>query len=219
MTDLSWRDDDIATWGDDWSLSPDQVPAISQLRRRKRRRGLPPDQVPKKQAAYPETPESRHRRNYRLKGGGLYLARGNSRRAAPPKISVHESKKPGYTKDDPPAKAADTPASLGMRDGDFDIAAKKAKAERTASARLANYQFLARTVDLENPALALAEQRRRANRLLTAYGRVQEVKRDFTDNNIQLTAARRIQKAAYREGQRVKRPPAPRGRPRKHLHV
>jgi len=112
-----------------------------------------------------------------------------------------------------PSEADDT-SRLRMRD-DFNIAAREAKAERTAAGRLANYEFLAGTVDLENPALAVAEQRRRANGLLTAYRRVQEVRRDFTDSNIQLTAARRIQKGAYREGQRVKRPPAPRGRPRK----
>jgi hypothetical protein len=119
---------------------------------------------------------------------------------------IDENKNSGYTGATPSPEAAVTPP-LRMRD-DLDIKAKEAK-------RLANYQFLAAAVDLENPALALDEQRRRANRLLTAYGRVQEVKRDFTDSHVQLTAARRIQKAAYREGQRAKRQPALRGRPRK----
>ena len=119
----------------------------------------------------------------------------------------------GYTTAVPPSEAAVTPP-LRMRD-DFNIAAKEAKGERTAAGRLANYQFLARTVDLENPALVLAEQRRRAYLLLTAYERVQQVKQDFKDSNAQLTAARRIKQAARRERQRAKRPPAPRGRPRK----
>jgi hypothetical protein len=124
-----------------------------------------------------------------------------------------ESKAPGYAGAPPPSEAAVTPP-LRMRD-DFDIAAQRAKAERTAAGRLANYEFLAGTVDLENPALALAEQRRRAYLLLTAYDRVQEVKQGFKDSNTQLTAARRIKQAAHRERERAKRPPAPRGRPRK----
>jgi hypothetical protein len=91
MTDLSWRDDSAATWGGDWKLSRDQVPASSQPRRRKRR-GLAADQVPKKQAAYPETPASRHRRDYRLKDGGLYPhARQQSPRSALP-IKSHSPK-------------------------------------------------------------------------------------------------------------------------------
>ena len=118
----------------------------------------------------------------------------------------------------PPSSSLADPQQEGMRD-DFAIAAKKARAERRAAAqltgRLANYQFLARTVDLENPALALSEQRRRAYLLLTAYERVQQVKEGFRDSNVQLTAARRIKSAARRERLRAKRPPAPRGRPRK----
>src|SRR5271165_3903437 len=98
---------------------------------------------------------------------------------------VGTSKKSRYAGNAPPPRPDD--ASQDRMREDFEIAAKEAKAERTAAGRLANYQFLARTVDLENPTLALDEQRRRANRLLTAYGRAQEVNRGFTDSNIQLT--------------------------------
>jgi hypothetical protein len=108
-----------------------------------------------------------------------------------------------------PSSSSPDTSGKGMGE-DFDIAAK-------AAARLANYQFLVGNVDLENSALPLAVQRSRANRLLRAYDRVQEVKRDFQDNNAQLTAARRIKQARHRELQRADRPPARRGRPPKHL--
>jgi hypothetical protein len=124
-------------------------------------------------------------------------------------VDVGESKKPGYTKDAPPSRPDDA-SQEGMGEHDLNIAVKKAKAENLARVKprpkrrswrhqLANYKALVQNVDLENPALPLEEQRRRANRLLTAYVRVQNVKQGFTDSNIQLTAARRIQKAAHRE--------------------
>jgi hypothetical protein len=118
----------------------------------------------------------------------------------------------------PPSQPADTTQQPGMRNG-FEIAAKEAKAERTAAAqvvtRLANYQFLARTVDLENPKLAADERLRRARRLLTAYERLLRAKPDLKDSNAQLTAARRIKQAAHR----AMRPgPAVRGRPPKAAH-
>jgi hypothetical protein len=86
-----------------------------------------------------------------------------------------------------------------------------------AARRLASYEVLARDSDLTNPKLPEAVKRQREGNLLSAYDRVQEIRPDFKDTNGQLTAARRIQKAAYRERQRAKRGlgPAVRGRPRK----
>jgi hypothetical protein len=189
MTDLSWRDDDVATWGDDWNLSPDQVPAISQLRRRKRRRGLPPDQVPKKQAEYPETAVSRHRRNYRLKDGGLYLARGKSRRAAPPKIPVHESKKPGYTKDDPSAKAADTPTSLGMRDKKHDLNELAKRLGLTFEEASAKLTAPGRNVS--------SDPLSRARRIVRGYQRTRAKDPDFKPSSEVLAAFKIINESNY----------------------
>jgi hypothetical protein len=99
-----------------------------------------------------------------------------------------------------------------MRDG--------LKTSVLAARRLASYEVLARESDLTNPELSEAEKRRRAGHLLLTYDRLREVRPDFEDTNDQLTAARRIKKAAYRERQRAKRGlgPAVRGRPRK-LHT
>lgn len=117
-----------------------------------------------------------------------------------------KSNKPGYTVEPPPSPPADTSRQKGMRE-DFNIAL-------AVERRLANYEMLARHVDLENPALGARERLTRAERLLTAYREVRRVNQDFKDSNVQLTAARRIQKAAYRQRQKAKHPPAPRGRPR-----
>jgi hypothetical protein len=116
--------------------------------------------------------------------------------------------------DAPPSSPADTPQPEGMGDDDLNTKVKKAKAENLARAKprpkrrssthqLANYRALVQNVDLENPALSVAEQRRRANRLLTAYDRLRDVRPNFKDSNPQLTAARRIKKAAHRERQNV----------------
>jgi len=83
---------------------------------------------------------------------------------------------------------------------------------------------LVRYVDLANPKLAVDEQLRRARRLLTTYDRLRRVKPDFKDSNDQLTAARRIQKAAHRQRQRGARPDADasavrRGRPPKAARI
>jgi hypothetical protein len=125
---------------------------------------------------------------------------------------------PDYTADAPLSEAAVTPP-LRMRD-DLNTSVKRARAEVSDSAkaelakvrtallaaqRLATYEVLARNVDLGNSTLAPDERRRRANRLLTAYDRLRAVKPDFKDSNAQLTAARRIKKAAHRERQRAMR--------------
>jgi hypothetical protein len=126
-----------------------------------------------------------------------------------------EWQNPEYNDEEtPPSEAAEPSAASGMRDEDFNTAVKKAKAENLARAKprpkprssrhqLATYRALVENVDLENPELAPDERLTRANRLLTAYGRAQAVKPGFRDSNIQLTAARRIQKAAHRERQRA----------------
>jgi hypothetical protein len=137
-----------------------------------------------------------------------------------------------YITDGPPSEAAVTSPQLRMQD-DFNIAIKKARAEVSENAelaklrntllaakRLATYEVLVRESDLTNRELAQGERLRRAGHLLLTYDRLREVRPDFKDTNDQLTAARRIQKAAYRERQRAKRglAPAVRGRPRK-LHA
>jgi hypothetical protein len=116
-----------------------------------------------------------------------------------------------YTKNAPPSQPAET-SQPGMRD-DLHISLLAAR-------RLAAYEVLVRESNLTNPELAQGERVRRAGHLLLTYDRLREVRPDFKDTNDQLTAARRIQKAAYRERQRAKRGlgPAVRGRPRK-LHA
>jgi hypothetical protein len=114
-----------------------------------------------------------------------------------------------------------------MRD-DLHQAVKKARAEAVervkpdlATVRLsAAYEVLARQSDLTNPTLAESERLRRAENLLSTYDRLRRRNPEFHDTGEQLRAARRIQKAAYRERQRAKRGagPAVRGRPRK-LHI
>jgi hypothetical protein len=121
--------------------------------------------------------------------------------------------------DAPPSEAAVTP-QLRMGD-DLNIAAKEARAKLRngllAAQRLATYEVLVRESDLTNPQLADAVKQRRAGNLLLTYARLRDVRPEFEDANEQLTAARRIQKAGYRERQRAKRGlgPAVRGRPRK----
>jgi hypothetical protein len=89
-----------------------------------------------------------------------------------------------------------------------------------AAERLAAYEVLVRGSDLTNPELAKDERVRRAERLLRTYDCLLKVKPDFRDKDGQLTAARRIHMAAYRERKRTKfGAGAPvRGRPRK-LHI
>jgi hypothetical protein len=119
----------------------------------------------------------------------------------------------GYTVQSPPSSPADTPKER-MRD-DLNTAVKKAKAENLAQVKLrprprssrhqlANYRALVQHVDLLNPELSEDERRRRANRLLTAYDRLRDVRPNFRDSNAQLTEARRIKKAAHRERQKAK---------------
>jgi hypothetical protein len=126
-------------------------------------------------------------------------------------LDIGESIIPGYTPEAPPSEAAVTPP-LRMRD-DLHITLLAAR-------RLAAYEVLVRESDLTNRELAQGERLRRAGHLLLTYDRLREVRPDFKDTNDQLTAARRIQKAAYRERQRATRGlgPAVRGRPRK-LHA
>jgi hypothetical protein len=130
-----------------------------------------------------------------------------------PVIDIGAREMPVYTGDAPPSGTAEPSAAPGMRD-DFDTEVKKAKAENLARAKprskprssmhqLANYRALVQNVDLLNPKLAPDERRRRANRLLTAYDRLREVRPRFRDRNAQLTEARRIKKAAHRERRRA----------------
>jgi hypothetical protein len=146
----------------------------------------------------------------------------------PQNADVGKNNDLGYTGDAPPSEAAVTPP-LRMGD-DLHQAVKKARAEAVerakpdlATVRLsAAYEVLARQSDLTNPALSEDERLRRAGHLLTTYDRLRRRNPEFRDNSAQLRAARRIQKAAYRQRQRVKRGagPAVRGRPRtKSLHI
>jgi DNA-binding XRE family transcriptional regulator len=123
-----------------------------------------------------------------------------------------ESKKPGYIEDDPPAKAADTSASLGMRD-DLNIAVKQARAEIADNAKAelakvraalkverlkATYEVLIRKSDLNNSTMPEQERLRRAEHLLTTYKRLRKINPDFHDDSEQLKTARSItNKANY----------------------
>ena len=89
-----------------------------------------------------------------------------------------------------------------MRD-DLNTAVKKAKAENLARAKprpkprssthqLATYRALVEHVDLLNSELPEDERKRRAKRLVQAYGRVRERRPKFHDTNEQLRAAFRV---------------------------
>jgi hypothetical protein len=109
------------------------------------------------------------------------------------------SQKPDYTGKAPPSSPADTSAE-GMGDDDLNTKVKKAKAENLARAKprpkprssthqWATYKSLLQHVDLLNPELPKDERRRRAKRLVQAYGRLRERRPKFHDDNEQLSAA------------------------------
>lgn len=124
---------------------------------------------------------------------------------------VGDNNNQSYT-DIAPSPEAAVPLQLRMTDH-LDQAVKKARAAARLSAA---YEVLVRESDLSNSALAEDVRRRRAERLLRTYERLRKVKPDFHDTSDQLTTARRIHMAAYRERERAKRGagPAVRGRPR-----
>src|SRR5271167_3292673 len=119
--------------------------------------------------------------------------------------------------ENPPSRPVDASQDR-MRD-ELNQALGSTRADLAAARLSATYEVLTRHSDLANPELAEDERLRRAENLLSTYGRLRKVKADFRDTGDELRAARRIQKAAYRERQRAKREaPAVRGRPRK-LHI
>jgi hypothetical protein len=98
----------------------------------------------------------------------------------------------------PPPRPAEHPQE-GMGD-DLNTKVKQAKAEilalakprpkpRSSTLQLATYRALLQNVDLLNPDLGEDERRRRAKRLVKAYGRVRERRPRFHDRNEQLQAA------------------------------
>jgi hypothetical protein len=107
---------------------------------------------------------------------------------------------------------------LDMEKAKADLA--QAKSVLAEARLLSAYELLKKTSDLNNVMLDESERLTRAENLLSTYGRLTILKRGFRDTHEQLTAARRIQKAAYRKRRRAKLGlGAPvRGRPRK-LHI
>jgi hypothetical protein len=85
-----------------------------------------------------------------------------------------------------------------------DLRPDEAKADLARARLLAAYEVLTRDSDLSNPALAEDERLRRAENLLSTYRRLRRRDPDFHDSGDQLRAARRIQKAAYRQRHRPK---------------